>query len=250
VFAAVGPRYQARDIDWFMNKLAKHLPKDARVRTHYRGDGGDWRLDVTLFRPDSVPTGSNDPHEFGVALTGADDGTASNRLWWYSFRQTCSNGMVIRNMNQASKRWMHVGNIECIEENIEIALGAAGKAVEQFGHLWQLAHHKHPIDAETNQPIDAAEALVRLALAKKITVTGASTEDTARALLAAWDLERDDSTAGVINAITRAAWEWRPSKWGETEQELEEQAGKLLYMKQLWVPAWTDETAEQAQEVM
>lgn len=245
-FACVGPRYTPRDIDWFAERLAACMPSTAHVRTHYAGDGGDWRIDVSLFSPkEAVAVLGNtfDPHEFGLSLTGNDSGRAANKLCWYALRQVCTNGLVMRAVSSVgNSTWRHIGNPERIEDSINEALLVSGKALDAFGAMWRRATTSYPIDEETGEPIDAAEALVRLAVSRRIQVTGANVEETARALLTSWDQERGAGTDAVINAVTRASWQWQPSQWADTESELEERAGQLLYARVLTVPAMDDQS--------
>lgn len=227
-FAAVSGKYVAYDIDSAIRDIASALPAESRARVSYGGDGGRWQVEATLCKPFDV---EGDMHEMGIVVTSADNGTRGYRLKWCAYRLLCSNGVRIASSSQA----LRLRHTRDLGDSVRAALDKVGPAMESFSQVWAAAKGKHPVDEKGN-PVSARETLERLAEARILKVPGVNRTALAQMLVASYDTEPGDNTAGVINAVTRAAHEWQWSRWADRD-DLEEQAGTLLYQHVLRVPA-------------
>lgn len=116
----------------------------------------------------------------------------------------------------------------------------ADDAWQVFEAAWRRSSDSHPVD-EHGKAISVEEAVVRLCAARatakhRLNVPGVPDEQLAGRIMTSWQAEPDDTIQGLVNAVTRAAheWQWKPSSWAE--DDLEEQAGQLLYARVIELP--------------
>ena len=236
IFAAVGPRYVEFDADRVVGALAGRLPDTAKARWTYGGDGGTWKIEATMARPEEV---DGDLHELGIWLRSSDDGRNGIAFGFCATRWTCSN--TLRILHSATAKTMrHVGSIERFVERFEDILQMADDAWQVFEAAWRRSSDSHPVD-EHGKAISVEEAVVRLCAARatakhRLNVPGVPDEQLAGRIMTSWQAEPDDTIQGLVNAVTRAAheWQWKPSSWAE--DDLEEQAGQLLYARVIELP--------------
>lgn len=226
-FTAVSGRYVAYDMDAAAADIAAALPADARARLSYNGDGGRWQVEATIARPLDV---DGDVHEMGVVIDSADDATRGYKMQWAAYRLLCSNGLRISSRSLA----LQLRHTKSLGEAVRVALQNVEPAMESFRTTWQAAHDRGAVDTD-GKSVAPVDALMRLAEARVLKVSGVKPEDLGAALVGSWSAEKGDDVASIVNAVTRAAHEYQWSRWADRD-ELEEQAGRLLYQHVLTIP--------------
>ena len=241
-YAIVSNKYTVLDSQEFLRAAARSLPTDSRVSIMYQ-DGRSrspktgrelpmrTRADVTLTNPFDVPEelGVGRVHELFIRLRTADDGTRGYSIVTGARRVSCINCTILTG-HGASFRRRHVGNPDDLRQLIENSLGEAGLAMAEFSGLWREANVQQIHDGYDGTTLSARAVYERLIAAGYVKVPGHDGREAVEALLRAWELEPGDTAAAVNRAITRLAHEgsWRSI---EDTEELEEQAGQLLYQR-------------------
>lgn len=240
-FAAVSDRYQAFDGDQAAELIARTLPPECRGSIRYGGDGGRWQIEAHLARPFNAPgvARKDEIHSIAIRFRGADDGTGSVIADMKAIRWICSNGIKIADV-ALLERVRHVGARDRFVAGIEAAIGATERAARSFGEAWGVAHGRGFTCATSGEPLTAGEAIKRLVARGDLHAPHA--RDLEERILAAWEAERGDTAGDVLNAVTRCAHEseWR-SRW--YQDDLEDQAGDLLYQPSRWALAPEAEAA-------
>ena len=225
VFSVVSPRYKPLDVDQVAECIAKIAPPDARCEVVY--DGLSLTASV-LFHTDIDP-GAGVAGEFfkaGVRISTRDDGTGSLNVEAELWRNLCLNLIILDRATQRTARRNHVGaGLEiALNNGIEQALSHVGG----FAARWTDARLENVLENYDLQNID--QVFERLAQNRVIHVPGVKPEEVQERLHRAWQQEPGYSRADIVNAITRAAHE---NPWGrlDTTEELEREAGQLLYAR-------------------
>jgi hypothetical protein len=226
-FAVVSDRYQPFDGDEAAALIKRTLPAECRGSVRYQGDGGRWQVEAQLARPVNAPgvNREDEIHSIGIRFRGADNGTGSVQWDAKAIRWLCANGIKIADTALLG-RVRHVGSRERFTEGLIAATVAAERAAASFATRWGNANAQRFTCADSGEALTAEEAIRRLVSHGSLHVPHA--RDLEEQILKAWEAERGDSVASVINAATRTAHtgEWR-SPW--YQDDLEDQAGELLY---------------------
>lgn len=238
LWAILGPRYNREcDADKAAALIKRHLPATgARGEMTYQD--GRWSVDLLwhsrLLDHEKVVAG--EVFQGGIRVTSADNGTERLRVKRALRRNSCRNFIIIdvaevevgsTHHNRKLAQWL-VGQLR-----------AANEALAPFVERWNLANQRALLDASRTDPGEAFGKLVETGLL--VTPPGYSDKDFVDRLVAAHSAEGGYSAprdrviriADATNAVSRAAHEnaWS-SPW--IQQDLEEQAGQLLYQKVVW----------------
>jgi hypothetical protein len=241
LYAVVGKRYRPFDLDQVCAVLAACLPAGARMVHRYESPAR-WRLDISLAPTFDVPgeIGVGRLHRFGLRVGGSDTGAGS--AWWqdYAERILCVNCTIL-GAEGAKQSYRHIGaSTEELQAAVAEALGKASERMAEFAALWGRAANTRYTDGKTGEPLPAREAVRRLIASGLLKAPGKA-KALDEALAGALAVEPGDSVAAVNRAVTRLAHEgtWSASSWAQ--EELEEQAGQLLYSRAVALPAYSDE---------
>lgn len=225
IFAIVGPRYSAFDLDRVARAVAKEIPQGARAEVTY--DGTRARIYV-LWHTTVAPEGAvaGEIFRVGVLISAADDGTGSIKVESIVERNLCLNLIIIATDRQATMRRRHVG--QGIELDVRRGVEQALKHVDHFRRQWTGARalnvcEQYDVPSAPGGVRDIYGALID---AELIQAPGGHTAVVDR-LMTGWYAEGGYSAADVVNGITRAAHEatWS-SPW--VADDLQRQAGALL----------------------
>jgi hypothetical protein len=224
IFAIVGPRYSAFDIDELAAQVALVVPPDARADVVY--DGYRVRINI-LFHSNITPERcvAGEFFKAGVLITTADDGTGAIKISAELYRNLCLNLIIIDRARQTVSTPHKGSNLHTtVGEGIRRAL----KKIEGFADKWSEASTENVLERYSLTDVDIVfKALVAN---RAVYVPGISPEDMLKRLKRAWEVEPGYEKTAFINAITRAAHteEWRT--W-TTAEDLERAAGELLYAR-------------------
>jgi len=219
VFAAVTPTYSPVDSDSVLRAITPDL-KDAHAELRYDGTG----IEATaLFMPDEiVDLAAGDVFKIGVRASSNDTGRGRIRLSAVVWRNLCLNLIILDEAESATVNQVHRGSTDKILSSLEDGVLAAREKVSDFLEAWGHARSVR---------VNAKDELKRLVEERKLKLPGIRSaekrDQVVEELLSAWSSEPDDSQAGVVNAITRAAHtvEW----WNmDLREELERQAARLV----------------------
>jgi hypothetical protein len=239
-YAVLSERYQTRDLpdvaQDFLAALAA-TGADKGARGDYLLAGPKWRLRATFhssFKSDALVVG--DIFRGEVSISGSDDGTGSVRVTVGVERARCVNLTTIWAKDVQGLRH---NSRDFVRKLGEMLLRASGQ-IAGFAAKWAEAAESSIIDGVWGGG-DPKPIFVALVAGGYVRLPGVSREDLADRLCAAWRAEPGYSRAAIVNAVTRAAHtqSWR-SPWAQ--DELEEQAGRILYNRVVITPG-TEESA-------
>jgi len=231
-YTVLSERYTAMDIDAVAADFCAAMPDDCKAQFRYNGDGGRYELEAILARPLDV---AGEAHRVSVVLRDADNGTSSKNLHLKVWRSICTNGLSLKDLALMS-RVRHSGSVESLQDQLALALSNVSHAIESFTERWGRARSERFASSEDGNWLPGSEVLRRLAATKQLTAAGVKPGALYEALHAAWVKEPGDKVSDILNAVTRSAHEnsWA-SKW--VQEDLEEQAGELLYQRNYIVRA-------------
>lgn len=226
VFAVVGMRYQPHDAD-ALAKVLKDYATERGAKAEVIYDGYKFSLQITLhsdIAPENCSAG--EIFKVGYLIESADDGTKAIKVKAFVLRNRCRNLIILHKSTRTTARRIHVG--ENIIQGVRDGIAEAKVLIGGFAEKWANAEQDKIIDSGAD-PRKVFDRLVERGLVK---VPGIRKDDLAARLYANWQQEPGYNRKAVINAITRAAHRepWR-NPW--VGQEMEEQAGKLLYVRNL-----------------
>ena len=225
-FSTVSTKYQAHDLDQMATLMKEVISDNYKGSLRYCNDGGRYEVSAILARPFDV---DGDIHRVTVTARSADNGTASQSVFFKAWRQKCSNGIYVQDSTLVS-RTRHMGDGVKLREQFAQGLEMASQAIESFSTHWKNAQHAQFVDKNSGAPLDAKECLKRLAANRLVHVPHVRPRAMFELLEGAWNKEPGQSVADVINAATRLAHEnadnWK-SEW--YQDDVEQQAGSLLY---------------------
>lgn len=225
VFAVVGPRYGAHDIDKIAAQVMGAMPVDSRAEVTY--DGYKSRINV-LFHSNIAPEKAvaGEIFKAGLMVKTADDGTGSIQIAAEVWRNLCLNLIIIDHDRELVTRRRHIGNVDAIRADVEAGIAQAMQKVEVFAGQWSEATLENVLDRYGCQDI---EAVFRgLIFNKVVHIPGCRPEEMFERLNRAWQMEPGYSKTAVVNAVTRAAHENPWGKWTDVE-DLERTGGELLF---------------------
>ena len=138
VFAAVGPKYGACDVDKVVAILADNVDSTARAEVVYDGR----RLKATAIFHSQVKPEHYVAGEFfqaGVIVRSADDGSSSIKISAVLFQNLCLNLIIIDEQELEVGRIIHVGAEERIAERVKAAVQTAREKIGHFIKKWDAA---------------------------------------------------------------------------------------------------------------
>ena len=236
VFAVVGPRYGAHDIDKIAEQVMKAMPVGSRADVTY--DGFKSRINVlfhTNIQPEKAVAG--EIFKAGLLITTADDGTGAIWISAEVWRNLCLNLMVIDHNRELVIRRRHIGDTSSIKADVEAGIAQAMQKVEVFSGQWSEATMENVLDRYGCQDIE--QVFRGLIFNKVVHIPGCRPEEMMTRLTRAWEMEPGYNKTAIVNAVTRAAHENPWGKWTDVE-EMERTGGELLFAK-----VWNVEVPEE-----
>lgn len=232
IFATVGHNFPDYDSYKVLDSIANILPKDARTEITYDGDGGTLSFDV-LYHSDLDPTkaAAGEIFKVGFRLRTADNGSSSYKVSLLAYRNLCLNFIVIGSATLDLVKLMHKGEVSRLEDLLTTNVALAVEKISVFGDKWNSARSEVvPFENEAQ----LREIYLNLLTSGKLKIKG-NKEKIADNLMLAWNFEKGNTKADVVNAVTRMAHisGWSPSEWTDSV-DAEEAAGELLYTKVQW----------------
>jgi hypothetical protein len=171
-------------------------------------------------------TGQNlaagDIFKTGVRIETDDTGRGRIRATGVVFRNMCLYLIIIEEGEVETVNLVHPGDPDRILEIVKGGVAQARAKVANFLEAWGYAR---------TVKIDVSETLKECVLDRKIQVRGVRSAEERDAvvevLLTPWRAEPDDSLAGAVNAVSRAAHE-HPLWDVAVREEWERQAARLV----------------------
>ena len=245
--AVVGKEFPKVDADDIARMVIERMPEDAKGEVHY--DGKKCSIEVSFHNPyevDELAVGRL--HRIAGQLRFADNGTHSLQWRWKMQRIQCVNCTIVAD-SEFVFSIPHKSNLD-VYTLLDKALASQGGVLDSFANRWRDAYAKSYGDYD-GTTFGAEEAFKRLIVNGMVNVPGFSRkkgwqDELLVQLMDAWNKEPGDTVAHVNQAVTRMAHEqaqtWK-SRW--VTDELEEQAGALLYARTYLLPAIANEQREQ-----
>jgi len=239
VFSVVGPKYAAFDVDKVAREAAAGIGGDARGVITY--DGYKMTLDAMFHsnvRPEHAVAG-----EFfkgTVRIQAADDGTGSVRCKLGLWRNLCRNLIIVDFDTVLVGSRKHIGSAT-IQADVAELMGQASERIALIVDKWSEASTENVLARYDLTDVD--EVFRGLVLNDCVKAPGVKPDEMVKRLHEAWEREPGYSKTAILNAITRSAHEQTWTSWADTE-ELESQAGELLYQK-VWNLDYSERTAEE-----
>lgn len=241
IYSVVGPKYAAFNVDRVAREAAAGIGGDARGVVTY--DGYKMTLDAT-FHSNIAPQNAVAGEFFKgcVRIQAADDGTGSVKVSLGLWRNLCRNLIIVDFDKVLVGSRKHVG-ATTIEADIRELMESASERIHLMVGKWSEASTEDVLARYDLQDVD--QVFRGLVINGCVTATGVKPEEMVKRLHTAWEREPGYNKTAILNAITRSAHEQTWSSWADTE-ELESQAGELLYQK-----VWNlDIGARSAEEIL
>lgn len=238
VFAVVGPKYAAFDVDKVAREAAEGIGGDARGTITY--DGYKMTLDAMFHsnvRPENAVAG-----EFFkgvIRVKAADDGTGAIQAKLGLWRNLCRNLIIVDFDQVLVGSRKHVGT-KTIAEDVAELMSQASERIDLIVGKWSEASTENVLERYDLQDVD--QVFRGLVLNDCVSVVGIKPEDMVKRLHESWEREPGYSKTAILNAITRASHEHEWKSWSDSE-DLESQAGELLYQR-----VWNLDIAERSAE--
>jgi len=227
VFAVVGPRYGAHDVDAIAEQVmqAPAIPKGAKCEIVY--DGYKARMDVLFHsnvQPERVVAG--EIFKAGILVKTADDGSGSIQISAQVWRNLCLNLIIVDHAREMTMRRRHFG--EGIADAVERGIANAMTKVKYFADAWSEARETNVVEQYEAESME--DIFRRLVATKTVHVPGVRPEAMFASLVSAWEKEPGTDVTSVVNAVTRTAHEANLPHW-EAVEEMERLGGQLLFAK-------------------
>jgi hypothetical protein len=239
VFSVVGPKYAAFDVDRVAREAAAGIGGDARGTVTY--DGYKMTLDA-VFHSNIAPENAVAGEFFKgcVRIQTADDGSGAVRISLGLWRNLCRNLIIVDFDKVLVGSRKHIG-AATMEADIRELMASANDRIKLIVAKWSEATTENVLERYDLQDVD--QVFQGLVVNDLVSAPGIKTEDMVKRLHEAWEREPGYSKTHILNAITRSAHEQTWTSWADTE-ELESQAGELLYAK-VWNLDIADRSAEE-----
>jgi hypothetical protein len=238
IYSVVGPKYAAFNVDRVAREAAAGIGGDARGVITY--DGYKMTLDA-MFHSNIAPERAVAGEFFKgcVRVQAADDGSGSVKVSLGLWRNLCRNLIIVDFNKVLVGSRKHVG-AATIEEDIRELMVQANERIGLIVGKWSEASTEDVLARYDLTDVD--QVFEGLVLNGCVHAPNVRPEDMVKRLHESWEREPGYSKTAILNAITRAAHEHTWSSWADTE-ELESQAGELLYQK-----VWTLDTGSRSAE--
>jgi hypothetical protein len=234
IFAVVGPRYGALDVDKVAGLVLDAAPAGSKCEVFY--DGYRAKMDIlwhSNIQPEKCVAG-----EFfraGIRVTTADDGTGAVKVSAIVERNLCLNLIIIDRAKQAIAKRSHRGSSIAMAGDIAQGIQTAMAKLSNFSSAWNDATVENVLERYGMESSD--EGMLRLfkglAYNRVIAVPGVRPAEMVTRLTSAWAKEPGYTRAAVVNAVTRAAHESTWNAW-TVEDEVTAQGSDLLFSKKPW----------------
>ncbi len=225
-YAVLSPQYKVRDLPQVLDVFVPEVEKLGAVgsKGEYKLQGAGWAFYAhfhSTIKADDLVVGDIFR---GVAwVSGVDDGTGCVRVGVSIERARCRNLTTISAEEVVGLRHNSVDFDRRIREAVATQVGR----ISGFATKWAKAAHDDIVDGihGGGDPQYIFGELVRRGLVK---IPGYERAELVQKLVRAWEAEPGYTRADVVNAVSRAAHTetWK-SPW--YQEQLEEQAGKILY---------------------
>lgn len=239
VFAVVGPKYAAFDVDRVAREAAAGIGGDARGTITYDG----YRMTLDAMFHSNVRAENAVAGEFFkgvIRVKAADDGTGSINVSLGLWRNLCRNLIIVDFDKVLVGSRRHVGH-KSIQEDVAELMIQASSRIDLMVGKWSESSTENVLERYDLQDVD--QVFQGLVLNGCVAVTGVKPADMVKRLHESWEREPGYSKTSILNAITRASHEHEWSSWADSE-DLESQAGTLLYQN-VWNLDISTKTAEQ-----
>lgn len=227
VYAVTGPKYAAFNVDRVVTEAARGIGGDARGDLKY--DGYRMTLDA-LFHSNIHPTNAVAGEFFKgtVRITAADDGSGAINVKLGLWRNLCRNLIIVDFDTVLVGSRRHVGQSQDIEADVRALMSQASDRINLMVGKWNESSTEDVLKRYDLQDVD--EVFQGLVINGAVSTCGVGKDEMVKRLHSAWEREPGYSKTDILNAITRAAHENTWGTWTDSE-ELESQAGELLYAK-------------------
>jgi hypothetical protein len=238
VYSVVGPKYAAFNVDRVAREAAAAIGGDARGELKYNG----YRMTLDAMfhsniRPENAVAGEY--FKGTIRIEAADDGSGAIRCKLGLWRNLCRNLIIVDFDTVLVGSRRHVGNTGSIETDVREIMATANERIKLVVGKWSEASTEDVLQRYDLTDVD--QVFRGLVLNDAVHVPGVKGDELVKRLHSAWEREPGYSKTAILNAITRAAHEYSWS--GDGQEELESQAGALLYQ-----PVWTLDTSERTAE--
>lgn len=239
IFSVVGPKYAAFDVDRVAREAAAGIGGDARGTITY--DGYKMTLDA-MFHSNIAPENAVAGEFFKgcVRVQAADDGSGSVKVSLGLWRNLCRNLIIVDFDKVLVGSRRHVG-ATTIASDVTNLMESASERIALMVGKWSEASTEDVLARYDLQDVD--QVFRGLVINGCVTAPNVKPEDMIKRLHESWEREPGYSKTAILNAITRSAHEHTWSSWADTE-ELESQAGELLYQK-VWNLDYSERSAEE-----
>jgi hypothetical protein len=227
LYAAVSENYTIIGSDEILSWAADKLPAPTRARVQYSPRSTHLQADLSLHNPyevaDEIAVGRL--HRIGFRFTTSDRGDRRLDIRAYVERIRCRNCTLLPKSVVHVQR-THRGNPDAVWQEVTRVINHADALMRDFAEHWEAASMARIFDGVHDEQA-ATEAFVSLIRAGWIKAS--DEENMVTRLVSAWGAEPGNSYQAINRAITRAAHTYQWS--GTQRQDLEEQAGQLLYQR-------------------
>ena len=231
-YRVASPGYTAYEVntairDLLANEDVRSLLRDARLEAVY--DGNRARLKVIWHADHVIDFAAGDVYKCAGIFTLDDVRGRSVSVDGAAWRNACLNLMIIGRQNRRVLRRRHTGEVTSIASEFVAAVQSLRADFAEFIDAARASRQDRILDAFDGDPRAVFEGLVGAGL---VAFPGRAEVQVER-LMSAYEKEPGFTRADILNAVTRAAHEetWWTS-FDQSEQA-EEQAGQLLYMRNL-----------------
>jgi hypothetical protein len=229
-YRVASPGYTPYEVDRAASDLLAGAERELRgTRAEVLYDGEHARLTFFWHADEVVDLAAGDVFKVGLQVHLDDVRAGSVKVRGVAIRNKCLNLIILGTQSRTALRRRHTGEVQSITRDVLEAVRSVRADFSKFIEGWQGARRDRLVDAFDGDPRKVFEGLVGAGL---VDLPGRK-EQQVENLMAAWEREPGYTRADVVNAITRAAHEG--SWWSNPfeSEEVEAQAGKLLYVSNL-----------------
>jgi hypothetical protein len=224
-------------MDAVIRDVVASFPGEVRGVLVYDAATTKWRVDAALGAQFEPVVG--DIHRVGVKFGAHDAGGGAYWADLYAIRVRCVNFSKL-NAGRKLGRVRHVGSIEALRKRIASLLEVGTTALHQFSELWKEANETAIIDTAYGAGGDCRDVFRALIKAGYVSAPTARRGRRELPPGVAEGARRDAQRVRQRHHARRARVPWS-NPWAT--DELEEQAGKLLYNHVVLSPAQMEAVA-------
>lgn len=227
LYGAVGPKYPHEyGMDRVIGDVQSMFPGEARGSLFYDSASTRWRVDACVGAEFEPVVG--DVYRMGLRYGAHDAGGGSYYADLYGIRVRCVNFTKIHGLKRLG-RVRHVGSVEDLQARVRDLISIGADAVSAYAGAVREANESAICERALQGDGDARAVFGALIAGGYLPAPGGP-EAATDAYMNAWIVEPGHTRLDFVNAATRAAHETAWSSPWVTE-EIEEQAGALLYQR-------------------